>query len=401
MVMSRRDFLMTATASFGALVVPTALLRARPARATGSDPVLVTVYLRGGADALSLVPPYGDPIYYASRPHIQVAPGTELDLDGFFGFHPALAPLHPLYPSGRLAVVHCLGSANGTRSHFDEQDFMEYAAPGDKSIRVGWLNRFLSAAGATSSIEGVTMSTSTVKALSGPASSLAIPALSRFNFGGFYTAERRQAIQAISSGTANSLLGTMGLNTLSILELVDTVDATTNVVYPSTSLGDSLKDLAALIKADIGVRVAAVNHSSWDHHANELQVFPTMAGDLAGSLAAFANDLGGDLDRTVVLVMSEFGRRLAENGAHGCDHGHGGIMMALGGAVAGGRVLLRDDAWPGLAPDDLYHGIDLPGTTDFRDVFAEMLDRHMGLNDPSPVFPNYTVDPARYPGFFG
>lgn len=398
MAMSRREFLMTASASFGALAVPTALLRARPARASGIDPVLVALYLRGGADALNLVPPYGDSLYYAARPTIRVAPGTELPLDGFFGFHPALAPLLPYYQSGQLAVLHACGSASATRSHFDAQDFMEFAAPDDKTVQVGWLNRFLSASGATSPISAITIENAAAKALAGPASNLAIPELSRFSLWGSYTAERRGAIQAISNATSNALLGSAGINALSVLDLVDTVNTATSVVYPTSKLGSALKDLAALIKADIGVRVAAVNHASWDHHANEAIAFPVMAGDLAGSLAAFATDLGTDIDRTVVLVMSEFGRRLAQNGAFGCDHGHGGVMMALGGAVQGGQVLLRDGTWPGLAPPQLFNGIDLAGTTDFRDVFAELLERHMGLNDPSPVFPNYTIDTARYPG---
>ena len=400
MAMSRRDFLMTASASLGALVVPTALLRARPARASGSAPVLVALYLRGGADALNLVPPHGDAFYYAGRPNIRVAPGTEVDLDGFFGLHPGLAPLHPFYQNGKLAVLHACGSPSFSRSHFDAQDFMEFAAPDDKTIQVGWLNRFLSASGIASPISAITIENQPAKALVGPISTTAIPALSRFSLEGYYTAERRQAIQAISSATANSVLKLMGANTLSVLDLVQTVNATTNVTYPTTKLGSSLKDLAALIKADIGVRVAAVNHGSWDHHANQVTAFPVMAGDLGSSLAAFATDLGSDLDRTVVLVMSEFGRRVAENGALGCDHGHGSVMFALGGAVQGGQVLMRDNTWPGLAPAQLYQGIDLVGTTDFRDVFAELLDRHMGLNNPAPVFPNYTLDVARYPGLF-
>ena len=400
MAMSRRDFLMTASASFGALVVPGVLMRARPARASGSDPVLVALYLRGGADALNLVPPHGDPLYYAARPNIRVAPGTEVDLDGFFGLHPGLAPLHPFYQSGKLAVLHACGSASFTRSHFDAQDFMEYAAPDNKLVQVGWLNRFLSAAGITAPISAITAENQPAKALVGPVATTAIPALSRFSLEGYYTAERRQAIQAISSATANSLLGTMGVNTIDVLDLVQTVNANTNVAYPGTKLGSALKDLAALIKADIGVRVAAVNHANWDHHANEVTAFPIMAGDLGSSLAAFATDLGADLDRTVVLVMSEFGRRVADNGALGCDHGHGSAMFALGGAVQGGQVLMQNNTWPGLAPAQLYQSIDLVGTTDFRDVFAELLDRHMGLNDPSPVFPNYAIDTQRYPGLF-
>jgi len=400
MAMSRREFLMTASASLGALVVPTALLRARPARASGSDPVLVALFLRGGADALSLVAPYGDPLYYAARPHIRVAPGSELPLDGFFGFHPALGPLLPFYQSGKLAVMHACGSANGTRSHFDEQDFMEFAAPGDKTVQVGWLNRFLAASGPSGPVAAITTENQAAKSLVGPVPSLAIPQLGSLSLEGFHTTERRQAIRAISNATSNALLGVTAGNALSLLDIAGSVPVSTNVAYPASKLGLAFKDLAALIKADIGVRVAAVNHVGWDHHANETITFPVMAGDLGGSLAAFATDLGTDLDRTVVLVMSEFGRRVAENGALGCDHGHGGVMLALGGAVQGGQVLLRNDTWPGLAPAQLYYGMDLAGTTDFRDIFAEVLDRHMGLSNPSSVFPNYSLDTARYPGLF-
>jgi uncharacterized protein (DUF1501 family) len=400
MAMSRREFLSTATASLGALIVPNVLLHARPARASGTDPVLVALYLRGGCDALNLVAPHGDPLYYAARPTIRVAPGTELDLDGFFGFHPSMAPLLPYYQNGRLAVLHACGSASATRSHFDAQDFMEFAAPDDKTVAVGWLNRFLTNAGITGPISAITIENQVAKALAGPAASMAVPALSRFSLLGSYTTERRGAIQAISASTANSLLGAQGTNALAVLDLVETVNTTPNATYPGTKLASALKDLAALIKADIGLRVAALNHASWDHHANETIQFPIMVDDLASSLAAFATDLGADFDRTVVLVMTEFGRRLAENGAHGCDHGHGSVMLALGGAVEGNRVLLRDDTWPGLAPGQLFHGIDLAGTTDFRDVFAEVLDRHMGLANPGPVFPSFTVDAARYPGLF-
>jgi len=400
MQISRRLFLKTATASLSALIAPGALLRARPARAAGSDPVLVAVYLRGGADALSLVVPHGDAAYYGWRPRIAVPAGSELDLDGFFGFHPSLAPLLPWYQSGRLAVLHACGSADGTRSHFDAQDFMESAAPGNKTVQTGWLNRFLSAAGINAPISAITIENQAAKALAGPASTLAIPALSRFSQYGTYTNERRQALRTIFDTTGTSLVRAMGANAIDLLDLVGTVNAATAVTYPATKLGAAMKDLAALIKADIGVRVAAVNHAPWDHHANELLFFPGMAGDLAGCLAAFASDLGSDLDRTVVLVMSEFGRRVAENGAQGCDHGHGSVMLALGGALAGDRVLLANDVWPGLQPAQMFETIDLAGTTDFRNVFAELLDRHMGLANLSPVFPDFAVNQANYPGLF-
>jgi uncharacterized protein (DUF1501 family) len=399
-MISRRTFLKTATASLTALVAPGALLRARPARAVGTDPVLVALYLRGGADALSLVVPYGDAAYYAARPTIRVAAGTELALDGFFGFHPSLAPLLPYYQSGRLSVLHACGSPDGTRSHFDAQDFMEYAAPGDKTMQVGWLNRFLQAAGLTAPISALSMQDQTAKSLAGPAAALAIPSLAQFEMKGTNVAQRRGALEVIFTSTANSLVRATGAHAIDLIDLVAALDTSTSVVYPTTQLGAALKDLAVLIKSDLGVRVAAVNHSAWDHHANQTTYFPGMAGDLAGSLASFATDLGSDLDRVVVLVMSEFGRRLAENGARGSDHGHGSVMLALGGAVEGGSVRLADDTWPGLQPGQLFQTIDLQATTDFRNVFAEVLDRHMGLSDPSPVFPNFSVSAANYPGLF-
>jgi uncharacterized protein (DUF1501 family) len=402
MTISRRTFLKTATASVGALVAPGVLLRARPARSLGTDPVLVALYLRGGADALSLVVPHADPAYYAARPTIHVPAGQEIDLDGFFGFHPTLAPLFPLYQSGRLAVLHACGSPSDTRSHFDAQDFMEFGAPDDKTVQVGWLNRFLSSAGITGSLSAVTIENAAAKSLTGPASSIAIPALSRFSIYGDYPTERRDAIRAICSASNNSLLRASGVNAIDIVSSVTTINTTTSTVYPSTKLGAALKDLAALIKANLGLRVAAVNHSSWDHHANHNINFPVMAGDLGSSLAAFANDLGSDLDRTVVLVMSEFGRRVAENGATGCDHGHGSVMLALGGSVAGGGgVIMKNNQWPGLVQPYLFDGIDLQATTDFRDVFAEVLDRHMGLSNLTGLFPNFTVSSANYAGIFG
>lgn len=400
MVLNRRQFLHTATASLAALIAPGVLLKARPARAAGTDPVIVALYLRGGCDALSLVVPNGDPAYYAARSTILVPAGTELGLDGFFGFHPSLAPLLPFYQSGRLAVLHACGSPSYSRSHFDSQDFMEFAAPDDKTVQVGWLNRFLASAGLTSTLSAVTIENAPAKALAGPVGSLAIPALSRMSLTGTYAAERRVALGQIFGTSTKPIITATGANAVNLIDVIGTVNTTTSVTYPGSKLGLALKDLAALIKGDVGVRVAAVNHASWDHHSNQHLRFPGMAADLGNSLAAFATDLGSDLDRTVVLVMSEFGRRVAQNGAIGSDHGHGGVMLALGGAVQGGQVMLANDTWPGLAPAQLFQGIDLATTTDFRNVFAEVLERHMGLSDPSPVFPNFSVNSSNYPGLF-
>lgn len=400
MGLNRREFLHTATASLAALIAPGVLLKARPARAAGTDPVVVALYLRGGCDALSLVVPYADPIYYGARPNIRVTAGTQLNLDGFFGFHPSLSALLPFYQSGRLAVLHACGSPSISRSHFDSQDFMEFAAPDDKTVQVGWLNRFLTAAGLTSTISAVSIENTPVRSLVGPVSTLAIPALTRMSLTGTYAAERRLALGQIFDASTRSVIAATGANAVDLIDLIGTVNAATSVTYPGSKLGLALKDLAALIKGDIGLRVAGVNHASWDHHANQHIAFPNMAADLGNCLAAFATDLGSDLDRTVILVMSEFGRRVAQNGAVGSDHGHGGVMLALGGAVQGGQVLLANDTWPGLAPAQLFQGIDLQTTTDFRNVFAEVLDRHMGLSNPAPVFPNFSVDTSNYPGLF-
>jgi uncharacterized protein (DUF1501 family) len=395
---SRRDFLKTGSVALGAMIVPQVLLRARPASAAGSDPVLVSLFLRGGADGLNLVVPHGDPGYYAVRPTIRVAPGSELDLDGFFGFHPALAPLLPLYQSGQLAAIHACGSPHDTRSHFDAQDFMEFGVPGDKSVREGWLNRFLVAAGMSDPLSAVTIGNSVAKSLAGPSPSLALATITDLNFSGT-TTWRRPAIEAMYATSGNPQISWLPSSTFATSDVLQTVSTATSVNYPSSKLGAALKDLAALIKADIGVRLGAVDLGGWDHHFNESTEFPAVAGVLAAALAAFAQDLGPDLNRTVVLVMSEFGRRVAENGSLGCDHGHGGVMLALGGGIAGGRVLV-DGGWPGLEPGNLFEGIDVPVTTDFRDVFGELLTRHMGLADAGGVFPGYPLDPARYPGLF-
>jgi len=375
------------------------LLRARPARADGSDPVLVTLFLRGGADGLNLVVPHGDPVYYAVRPNIRVAPGSAIDLDGFFGLHPALAPLLPQFQSGRLAAIHACGSPHDTRSHFDAQDFMEFGAPGNKTVREGWLNRFLAAAGLSDPLSAITMGNRAAKALAGPSPSLALASISDLILAGNATA-RRPAIEAMYASSGNPLLSWLPTTAFATADVLATVSTATSVVYPNSSLGSALKDLAALIKANIGVRLGAVDLGGWDHHFNESTDLPLVASALASGLAAFVQDLGPDLDRTVVLVMSEFGRRVGENGSLGCDHGHGGVMFALGGGIAGGRVILAGDSWPGLAPANLFEGIDVPVTTDFRDVFGELLTRHMGLADASGVFPGYALDPARYPGLF-
>jgi uncharacterized protein (DUF1501 family) len=276
---------------------------------------------------------------------------------------------------------------------------MEYAAPGDKSIRTGWLNRFLSAAGISAPTGAFTLGESPVKALEGEAVSLAISSIASLNLEGTYLVDRRATLEQIFAAAGGPIAKTAE-NAFGAYETIRGVSTATSVTYPANSLGTYLKDIAALIKADIGVRVAATDLGGWDHHTGELQKLPGLASGLASALSAFATDLGTDLNRTAIVVMTEFGRRAAQNGSGGTDHGRAAAMLVLGGGVAGGRVLLRDNIWPGLAPAQMFEGVDLRVTTDFRDVFAELLHRHMGLANLAGIFPGYSPTPSRYPGLY-
>jgi uncharacterized protein (DUF1501 family) len=404
MAITRRDFLRTTgAAALSAFVLPR--LGARRALAGERPPVLVALYLRGGADGLNLVLPAGDPFYYSSRPTIAVPKGAELPLDGFFGLNPTLAPLLPLYTAGALAFVHAVGSPDPSRSHFDCQDFMERAAPGNRSIVDGWLARWLVVAGGGRAIAGVTLRHTRVKALQGGAPSLSFASLDEFTLTGNAVDERRAALAAryddVQAGAAGALLGDAGALAFDALDLLAGIDRTTGIVYATSELGTALADAAALIKADIGVRAIAVDLGGWDHHTDTTHRTEDVAPDLAASLAAFHADLGAHAATTLTLAMTEFGRRVAENGTDGTDHGHGGLMFALGGGIAGGRVLVRG-GWPGLAPDALHRGQDLAVTTDFRSVFAEALQRHLGAGatELAAVLPGFAIDPATFPGLF-
>jgi len=396
---TRRDVLRAGAAGVTAFFLPKGSVRAAHA---ANSPVLVALYLRGGADALTLVVPTFDPYYYTLRPTLQVAPGSELAVGDGFGFHPSLADLLPLWNAGKLAVVHACGSPDPSRSHFDCQDFMERAAPGDKSVGTGWLNRYLGVAAGGSPIAGVTIKRSNVKSMVGMAPSVAFASIADFTMTGQFVPQRREAIEARYLGEADAILGQGMRNAFEVLDVVGGVDTTSAVTYPAGELGPALKDAAALIKAEVGVRIIAVDLGGWDHHTNQDALITGLGEQLSAALAAFYTDLGAWGDTTLTLAMTEFGRRPTENGGGGSDHGHGGIMFAVGGGIAGGRVILKDDVWPGLAPAELYNGEDLQATTDFRDIFAEALHRHLlaNLGDLAPVFPSFSLDAGRFPGLW-
>lgn len=428
---TRRRFLRNAGATATAFMLPSSLLGlSTRARAQGPDPVLVAVFLRGGVDGLNLVVPHGDDRYYGLRPTIQVPPGEELDLDGFYGLHPALASLTPLFSAGELALVHAVGSPSNTRSHFAAQDFMETAAPDDPGVSSGWLNRLLAAVGAASSWQGITLGSSSALSMQGAAPSLALSSIASFSLPG--DEEGRRILEALYSAgglapvdmsghampmtidamRAAGLLGEVPADAQALegaqqeafaaLDLIGSVELDDTVAYPQSRLGGALREAAALVKADIGVRVVAVDTGGWDNHSSEVVELSGVAGDLASSLAAFRQDLGADFARTCTLCMTEFGRTAKENGSGGTDHGHGGVMLALGGGVAGGRVLTRD-GWPGLGPGDLHEGRDLAATTDFRDAFADVVQHHMGVGQSalSEILPGFQPSANGSPGLFG
>jgi uncharacterized protein (DUF1501 family) len=361
--------------------------------------VLVTIFQRGAVDGLNMIVPFGERDYYAARPSIAIAqpgsdPGAAVDLDGFFGLHPRLAPLKPLYDARQLAIVHACGSPDGTRSHFDAQDYMETATPGVKSTQDGWLNRYLHAREheAATPFRAVALSPQLPRSLQGLEPALAIGQIGQF---GIRAGEMMQAsFEAEYAAAAQGVLHQTGREAFDAVKMLKNADPRryqpeNGAEYPRSPYGEALKQIAQLIKADVGLEVAVAESGNWDHHVNEGAANGLIANrldDFANGIAAFVRDLGDRMSDVVVLTMSEFGRAVAENGNRGTDHGHGNAMMMIGGNVRGGKVYGK---WPGLAREQRYEGRDLAVTTDFRTVFSAVVHGHLGLNDTRPVFPGF------------
>jgi len=369
-------------------------------------------------DALNMVVPYKDKHYYDMRPTLAIPPeATEgkpgvVVLDKKFGLHPALAALEPFWKAGRFAPVVCAGSPHPTRSHFDAQDFMEYAAPGLRTVRDGWLNRYLAATHREVKKEALRLRALAMqgllpRSLRGRYSVLAVPERDVLEnqamlemFGTLY-GQGKGGMPAARRDEAEDLRAT-GRYTVETLKRFRTIikrEESGGAAYPGGALGAKLRAIARVIKAGAGLEVAAVDVNGWDTHANEGGIaggtMPRLMKGLADSLAAFMTDLGPLLDWTLVVTMTEFGRTCRENGNYGTDHGHGGVMLLLGGKLRGGRV---HGKWSGLAEKDLYQNRDLKVTTDFRDVFAEILTGHFRFKPPKGFFPGYK--PSRVRGLF-
>jgi len=369
---------------------------------------LIAIFQRGAVDGLSMVVPCGEAEYYRARPTIAVprpnAGEGALDLDGFFGFNPRLSPLKPLWDRGDLAIVHACGSPDSTRSHFDAQDYMETATPGVKSTGDGWLNRYLQARRPenTTAFRAVALGPQLPRVLQGTAPAIAVNRISEF---GIHSEQLGASFEAQYEDAADRLLNGTGREAFEAIRMLKVADPSKyrpshGAEYPRSPFGQALKQLAQLTKADIGLEVAFADIGGWDTHVNQGAARGQLAArldDFARSVAALVTDLDERMADTVVVTMSEFGRAVAENGNRGTDHGHGNAMMVIGGGVRGRRVYGQ---WPGLAVDRRYEGRDLAVTTDFRDVFGEIVVRHLGVADPRAIFPGYQVQPSRFPGLF-
>jgi uncharacterized protein (DUF1501 family) len=401
MPLTRRQFLQGCSLSIAALAGARLTNVAFAQSETPAD-TLVVVFLRGGWDALNVVPPLdGDDrgLYEAARPAIKVPARSLLPLDERFGLHPALAPLHEIYQSGHLGLVHAVGLNFDTRSHFDAMEFIELGTPGSKSSTTGWITRHLQAAQAGSGLLPAVASPSAPTSLLNytPAVSMSNPSdLSQWDNG--LLSEQQAALRHLYAG--GGLVHQVGIRTIQAVQAVAPLGEqeyrpANGARYGEDELGTQLQTVARLIKGDFGLQVATVDFGGWDTHQYENDGIGGYLGgqleSLGRNLAAFYQDLdSGFTEKLSVVVLSEFGRRLAQNDSRGTDHGHGSVMLALGGKVNGGKVY---GSWPGLTTDQLYDRADLAITTDYRQVLGELLVRRLASPDLAAVFPGFSPAP--------
>jgi uncharacterized protein (DUF1501 family) len=412
MQISRRYFLKDGgIAMLGMASLPSFLQRAVAAStAVPGKKKMVVLFQRGAMDGLNVVVPFGERNYYAMRPTIAIpaprsgATDAAIDLDGFFGLHPSLQPLEPLFHKGQLAIVQAVGSPDPTRSHFDAQDFMESGTPGLKATDNGWLNRALLSMPEEkpSPFRAVAFGPYLPRTLQGTSPAVAISDLKQFKMNG-----PQQTIEggfeAMYAQTVDAALRGVGSETFEAIDQLkkinpDTYQPDNGAEYPKNRFGQSLQEIAELFKADVGLEVAFLDSGGWDHHVNEGGVqgqLSNLLRDLGQGIAAFHLDMGDRMGDVMFVSMSEFGRTARENGNRGTDHGHANCMFVMGGGVKGGRVYSR---WPGMSEGELYQGRDLAVTTDYRSVLSEIMTKHLGNRDLKAVFPGFANDPKLFLG---
>lgn len=426
---------------------------------------LVCLFMRGAADGLSVVVPHGEEELYRSRPNIAIPKKEVLDLDGFFGLHPALEPLAKIYKEGHLAAIHACGSPSNSRSHFDAMDYMESGSPDNKIVRDGWLARAAllcpedqaNARNPKSPFRAVALGGGLPRSLQGDAGALAIPDLKTFGIadrgagarrpggpnarngngngnrngngngnganarnqganradaammmeGAFAAGSTAGGFEALYDQALGDVLHGPGKDSFEAMKMLRKINPAAytpdkSASYPVGKLGESFKQIAQLIKADIGVEIAFADVGGWDTHANQIQVGNPAQGNLANrlrevgqALSALYYDLGDLMNDVVILTMSEFGRTVKQNGTGGTDHGHATCFFTLGGPIKGGKVY---GDWPGLAPEKLYENRDLALTTDFRSILGEIATHHLGVPDLEKLFPGFTGGPQSFRG---
>ena len=409
---SRRFFLRNgALAIAGTTAIPSFLVRsvmAEAAAATAPGRQLVVIFQSGAADGLNVVVPYREKNYYAMRPGIAIPDNQVIDLDGFFGLHPALAPFKPLYDQGHLAIIHAAGSPDMSRSHFDAQDYMESGTPGVKSTDDGWLNRALQAEDLRhrqehTAFRALALGSQVPRTLAGKVPAIALANVNSFTVGGKGPAPSpaANAFQAMYGESGDSILHATGDETFDAVKMLRAANPgqytpVAGANYPNNEFGNNMKQIAQLLKANLGVEAAFTDVSGWDTHQNQGGVNGQLADRLrefSSAIAAFWLDMGPAAENITLVTMSEFGRTARQNGTGGTDHGHANAMFVLGGHVKGGKVYGR---WPGLANEQLNEGRDLTVTTDFRQVLGEAVAKTIGANNLEVVFPGAKLQPNSF-----
>jgi len=403
---TRRGFMKGgALALVGTSVIPSFLTRsiyAEMTTAAANKKKLVVIFQRGACDGLNVVVPYTEKNYYSMRPTIAIQPNEVIDLNGFFGLHPQMAAFKPLYDQGHLAIVHAVGSPDPSRSHFDAQDYMESGTPGVKVTPDGWLNRALQTeplTGKPTAFRAVALGTDVPRTLQGKIPAIAVANLADFSVAGKgpQTSSISNAFQAMYDESTDAVLHGTGEETFEAVKMLKAADPAkyqpaAGVSYPNTAFGNSMKQIAQLLKANLGVEAAFSDIGGWDTHQNQGGANGQLANRLkefSETIAAFWQDMGSDQENITLVTMSEFGRTARQNGTGGTDHGHANVMFVLGGAVKGGKIYGK---WPGVADEQLNEGRDLKVTTDFRNVLGEAAYKTLGSRQLDVVFPQANVD---------
>ena len=407
---NRRFFLRNgALAVAGTAAIPSFLVRsvlAEAAPAPGKR--LVVIFQRGAADGLNVVVPYREKNYYDMRPGIAIQQNQVVDLDGFFGLHPSLAPFKPLYDQGHLAIVHAAGSPDMSRSHFDAQDFMESGTPGVKGTEDGWLNRALQEEDLRhmrehTAFRALALGSQVPRTLAGKVPAIAMNSLSSFAVGGHgpKPSAAANAFQAMYGESGDSILHATGDETFEAVKMLRDANPAqykpaAGIEYPNNEFGNNMKQIAQLLKSHLGVEAAFTDVGGWDTHQNQGGVNGQLADRLrefSSAISAFWRDMGDEAENITLVTMSEFGRTARQNGTGGTDHGHANCMFVLCGHVKGGKVYGR---WPGLANEQLNEGRDLAVTTDFREVLGEAVVKTIGARNLEMIFPGAQLRPDRF-----